>query len=209
MRRKDSVPGYEEARLLAALGEEGCPVCHDIAGNDDHYFFWFFNENYYESFTLDALTRSLGFCLTHGAGLTRTAWGPQQLAAVHEVLVRRIRAMLSGRQSAHPLGETRGSALVTYARCPVCRDTEEMAGRAAFWMARLLDDPARADRYALPGMLCFLHLQAVAPRVSPLTLKRPIAHLAQDRSSRQDRQQHKATPGRPSARTSPLNTLRQ
>lgn len=171
MRQRALPRGYEEVRLLAALSEEGCPICHDVGRGDDAYFFWFFNEHYYEVFTLDGLTRSLGFCLTHGARLTRAAVGPYQLALVHEILVRRIRAILSNRP-----GYTRGgppaSALATYDVCWACRDRRERVARTVVDVARLLEDPDGIDRYAHPGVLCFPHLGAVAPRVSARTLDR-------------------------------------
>lgn len=173
--RGKRVPRHQDVQLLAALEEERCPVCHLIAGSDDHYFFWFFNESYYEPFSLDGLTRSLGFCLAHGTRLTRSSVGAYQLAAVHEVLVRRIRAMLSG----HPAGPRRGEgpapALATYDLCPACQDREDRTARTAFWLAALLEEPEGADRYARPGILCFPHLQAVLPHVSRMTFERLLA----------------------------------
>ena len=172
MSQRKTPQGYQEIELLAAMAEEGCPICHHVAGSDARYFFWFFNETYYESFTLDALTRSLGFCLTHGAHVTRTSAGSYQLAAVHEVLVRRIRARLSRYRAGRIKGERPGSTLAPNDRCPACRDREEGTEGGAFWLAKLLDDPAGADRYARPGMLCYPHLGAVTPRVSAHTLDR-------------------------------------
>lgn len=34
MRRKPSTPSFEEARLLDALREDGCPVCFQVADSD-------------------------------------------------------------------------------------------------------------------------------------------------------------------------------
>lgn len=175
MRGKRISRGHQDAQLLAALDEEGCPVCHLIAGSDDHYLFWFFNENYYEPFSLDGLTRSLGFCLAHGARLTRSSVGAYQLAAVHEVLVRRIREMLLHHPAAQRRGEGPRPALATYDVCPACQDRESQAARTAFWLAALLEEPGGADRYACPGILCFPHLRAVLPRVSQVTFERLLA----------------------------------
>jgi hypothetical protein len=158
--RKEQSRGYQETQLLAALAEEGCPICHEVAASDDSYFFWFFNENYYEAFTLNGLTRSLGFCVAHAERLVRTAVGSYQLAAVHEVLVRRIRAMLSD----HPSG------MATYDPCPACRDRQELVARTAFVLADLLEGPSGLGHYATPGLLCFPHLRAVVARVSARTL---------------------------------------
>lgn len=175
MSRKRLPGGYEESRLLATLGEEGCPICHDTAGSDDHYFFWFFNENATEAFTLDALTRSLGFCPAHGARLARNTGGFYQLAGVHAVLARRTRAILSSHVAGQAKSGKRGSALATYDLCPTCRDREQSAERTAFWLARLLEDPSLADRYARPGILCSPHLKTVSRRLGAITLERLLA----------------------------------
>lgn len=175
MSQKKHARASHEIELLAALSREGCPICYKTAESDTHYFFWFFNENYYETNTLDSLTRSLGFCLAHGARLTRTSFASHQLAAVHEVLVRRVRVRLSGRPAGHPPSEGQGSILATYDCCSACRDRDGIAGRNAFWLANLLEDPPVADQYANPAMLCYPHLQAVAPCVSALTLEPLLA----------------------------------
>ena len=39
MSRAKLSQGYQEARLLSAMDEEGCPICHDTAGSDDRFFF--------------------------------------------------------------------------------------------------------------------------------------------------------------------------
>ncbi len=164
-----SRPAYEIA-LLLALGQEGCPICHQVANSDDHYFFWFFNESCYEPHTLDALSRSLGFCLAHGGRLAGAYAGSYQLAAVHEVLVGRVRRRLSDRAD-----EAARDALMSYNRCPPCQDRAAQVERNAFWLAGILEDPSAADRYANPGALCFPHLRVVLPRVSKTILERLLA----------------------------------
>lgn len=172
MTRKTPAQGYQEARLLAVMAEEGCPICHDTAGSDDRFFFWFFTENYYETFTLDALTRSLGFCLAHGEHLVRTTLGAYQLAAVHEVLVRRVRRTLSD------------LPLAVSDLCPACRDKQELVERSAFVLGNMLRDSGGLDRYGHPGVLCFPHLRAVAGRAPFLTLESLLAlHEARIRSA--------------------------
>jgi hypothetical protein len=168
--RTSAAVSYEEARLLSALDEEGCPICHETAGSDDQYWFWFFAEQYGESHTFDELTRSLGFCPTHAARLTRTSAGAFQLAVVHGVMVQRVRSVLRHGAPRPRRGETRPPSLIRPTRCPVCRDREELADRAAFWLAGFLEDErGLLGRYGQPGILCFPHLCAVARRVTAAT----------------------------------------
>lgn len=86
---------YQASRLLASLGDEGCPICRETSGSDERFFFWFFHENYGAHETLGALTRSLGFCPAHGARAVLNPAGQSSLAVVHEVLARRIGSILS------------------------------------------------------------------------------------------------------------------
>lgn len=83
------------SRQMHAPGEKGCPVCRETSGSDDRYFFWFFHENYGAHETLGALTRSLGFSPAHGARTVLHSIAHSPLAAVHEVLARRIGSILS------------------------------------------------------------------------------------------------------------------
>lgn len=166
---------YEAVHLLAALGRDGCPVCHDLGGHDRGYFFWFFNENYFEAHTLDGLTRSWGFCRGHAASLTRKVGGAYQLAAVYRVLVSRLRAVLGHVASPPSRAHLPDVTLQTASLCPPCRSRRDLAERGVFWMARLLRDPEHVDRYAQPGLLCFPHLQDIIPRVSRPVLERLLA----------------------------------
>ncbi len=174
MRRKRPSPelSYWEIRILSALNEEGCPVCHEIAGSDRHYFFWFFNEQYSFPRTLDRMTRSLGFCLAHGTYLTRNSLDSHQLTFVHEILARRILQTLSGQLSLGPRKRRRGTALAAYDPCPPCQEREDRAASAAFFLVNLVENCGRIDDYGNPGMLCFPHLQAVSSLVSAPTLER-------------------------------------
>lgn len=160
--------------LLHALGKEGCPSCHLSARNDEQHFFWFFNENYYEPHTVDALERSLGFCLAHTDLLVRTGVGGAQLAAVFEVLAGRIRGTLSPKTGA---GSSRRDPAVLReaARCPACQSRYDQEGRATFWLTHLLEQPGRAGHYGQPGLLCFPHLQRLLPRLSAPALRSLLA----------------------------------
>jgi hypothetical protein len=161
--------------MLGALRFDGCPVCRDLRAHDRSYFFWFFNENYFESHTLDGLTRSWGFCRGHAATLTRQAGGAYALAAVHRFLVVRLRAVLARMLGQSPRAEGTEVTLLTADLCPPCRSRRESAARGIFWVARLLRDPQHADRYAQPGLLCLPHLQGLIPWISRPVLDRLLS----------------------------------
>jgi hypothetical protein len=161
--------------VLLALGREGCPVCHEAARSDEQYFFWFLNETYYEPLTIDALTRALGFCLTHAEALMRSGAAASQVATVFELLSRRMRERLGAVRLGAEAGGGRASALRREGRCPACQGRLEQEMSTGFWLRQILEDPAYAVRYGQPGLLCFPHLQLVASRVSPPTLGRLLA----------------------------------
>jgi hypothetical protein len=163
---------FQVSRLLAALGGEGCPICRDASGSDPRYFFWFFHENYNSVETLDGLTRSLGFCPSHGAQALLNREGQSALAAVHEVLARRIGAILSRHASAPLRGEGRGPLPAPADPCPACRNREEAVERSASFLAAALQDSSGIDRYGHPGLLCFPHLRTVAPHLPEPVLGR-------------------------------------
>lgn len=141
-----------------ALEMEGCPLCHLGAQSDGRHFFWFFNENYYEPHTLDALERSLGFCLDHTDILMRVGAGRHQLAAVFEVLTRRVRAALSP-------GRSEVATLRSPAPCPVCQSRHEQEERGVISLSELLGTGGWEERYGHPGLLCAPHIRRLAPRL--------------------------------------------
>jgi len=161
---------FQVSQLLANLGEEGCPICRETSGNDGRYFFWFFHENYSMAETLDSLTRSFGFCPTHGAHAILNPEGQSPLAVVHEVLARRIGPILSRDATKRAYGKDTGSVLAMIDRCPACRNREDTVARNASFLAAGLNTPAGMDLYGHPGVLCFPHLQAIAPRLPELVL---------------------------------------
>jgi hypothetical protein len=156
-----------ENRLLRALEQPGCPVCHESRHDRGHYFFWFFAESYYQSSTLDALERSLGFCLGHADMLARRGAGGSQLTYVHDIVVRRARALL-----AEPADRESGRvALAASGTCPACENRVTAEARNVYWLGALLNSPEPTNgRYGRPGMLCCPHLRAAAPRLSDETL---------------------------------------
>ena len=163
---------FQVSRLLMNLDEEGCPICRETSGSDKRYFFWFFHENHGTLETLDVLTRSLGFCSAHGAQAVLHPIAQSPLTAVHEVLARRIGPILSREASTRERGKDTVSVLAASDRCPACRNRDKAVGRAASFLAAGLNDPSGMDRYAHPGLLCFPHLQAIAPRLSAPVLGR-------------------------------------
>ncbi|MBI3007064.1 MAG: hypothetical protein HYY53_01965 [candidate division NC10 bacterium] len=174
-RRTITEQSYAAARLLDALGREGCPVCHDIARSDRHYFFWFFVESYFSSYTLDQLSASLGFCPAHGARLARSSGDSHQLTYVHEDMARRIIRALGALSRGGAAGRKRKAGLLRPGPCPPCREREQGAASAAFWLAAILEEPSHAGKYGDPGLLCFPHLRLLCPRVGGKTLEGLLA----------------------------------
>jgi hypothetical protein len=160
--------------LLSNLGDAGCPICRESSGNNVRYFFWFFLGNYGSIETLDGLTRSLGFCAAHGAHAVIIPDGQSALAAVHDALARRIRPILARIASKQARGEDTGSILAVTDHCPACRNGADAVARNASFLAAGLETDAGMDLYGHPGVLCFPHLQTIAPRLSELILGRVL-----------------------------------
>ncbi len=189
--------GQPEHELLAALSRAGCPICHLLEGGERKYFFWFCNESYYEQEILAELTRSLGFCPEHGAYALRACGERSPFAVSHQAVVRRL---LEAWRNERRRGAWE-AALVARggqpAACPACRASAEEAARATFFLARLLEEPRSAGRYARPGMLCWPHLQLIAPRLGEVTLEDLVhRHQAALRRAKETL----AEPGRPERR---------
>ena len=150
-----------ELRLWQRLEAPGCPVCHESAGSDAQYFFWFFNENYGELVTLDRLTRSLGFCRAHADALIRSPLGSSQLAHVYEYMTR----ILLGRLSTaihETTGRSRDPVPAAPAMCPACEAKTMTAERNTFWLSNVLKHAPTASRYGQPGLLCYPHLRSMS-----------------------------------------------
>jgi hypothetical protein len=164
--------GYPELVVLSALGKKGCPICHTVSGSDREYFFRFFYESHREAEVLKELSRSLGFCRSHAYYLMGRGNGRSQLATVHKILAHQLRTSLveyrSGKSRKTGLGGSSGS----WGRCPACRARDEAVERAAFFLAKLIEDQRTADHYAEPGLLCLPHLRLIAPRLGNVTLER-------------------------------------
>jgi hypothetical protein len=165
---------YQASRLLAYLGEEGCPVCRDASENDEQYFFWFLHENYAFAETLESLTRSFGFCAPHGAQAMRNPVAQSPLAVVHEILSHRIAAILSREATYHARDWKKDTGPSALDRCPACRNRDEKAERTISSLSAAITSPAGLDRYGQPGLLCFPHLQASAPKLPASTLLRVL-----------------------------------
>jgi predicted hydrocarbon binding protein len=164
--------GYPELVLLSALKKEGCPICHSVSGSDREYFFRFFYESHRETEVLEELTRSLGFCRSHAHYLIGRGNGRAQLATVHWILARQLRTTLLDYRSRKSWKAGVGGSSGSSDRCPACRSRDEAVERAAFFLAKLIEDPRTEDRYAEPGLLCLPHLRLIAPRLANVTLER-------------------------------------
>ncbi len=166
--------GQPEQELLSALGRVGCPVCHALEGGEWKYFFWFCNDTYYELEVQAELTHSLGFCPDHGAYALRACGERSPFATSHQAIVRRLRETWRHRRRRNAWEAALAARGGAPARCPTCRVQADEAESAVFFLARLLDDPRFADQYAKPGMLCWPHLQLIAPRLGAASLERLV-----------------------------------
>jgi hypothetical protein len=85
---------------------------------------------------------------------------------VFELLVRRMRRRLA------PTDAKRAGAptLRRAGLCTVCESRRDVEARSAFWLSGILEDPAHAEAYANPGLLCFPHPQLVGSLHPPALL---------------------------------------
>lgn len=150
-----------EHEVLRALAAPGCPLCRLTQRSDEHYFFWFFTESYHTSSNLAALRASRGFCRAHASRLAHAE--PARHSAL-AVVYQHLSAQLQGRlEQAARRGEA--LSLVPEGPCPACRSREESAERYAATFLRLLDEALDQGAYGQPALLCFSHLQRLAPRL--------------------------------------------
>lgn len=158
----------------AGTGE--CPICRTLFSWDEKSRFWFLQENHSFPETLDPLTRSLGFCFFHGAHASDDPSGGSPLALVHEVLCRRIEAILSrqrpGRAGRNPIRFT----LAAPAPCPACRDRDDAVRRA---ISSLLPEIGSTgpDPRALEETVCLPHMRLLIPRMPPPLRLRLLSRL--------------------------------
>lgn len=164
VRRRVPEPGFTELELKRALKKRGCPVCRLTAGCERDYFFGFLHEGYTLLEVIDKLTASLGFCSAHGHYLVHHTNGLHQAAFVHQIVGRRIYEVLrsaGGRPLPPGLADGDPTRL-----CPACTSRSESAGRAVFFLAKLLKEAHVQRQYGHPGMLCLPHLQQIAPHLA-------------------------------------------
>lgn len=72
IRRKHWDANVWKREVLARLNASGCPVCAHRITETDREFFWFVNEQYYESETISEMNRSYGFCPVHTRHFLKT-----------------------------------------------------------------------------------------------------------------------------------------
>lgn len=153
----------------AVSGE--CTICRRIRAWDEKYLFWFLHENYSFPETLEALTRSLGFCFTHGAQAALDPSGQSSLTLVYEILSRRVGSILSRNRSRRSTGRRPLFPLSAPARCPACRNRDDALNRE---LSSLADEgePPVSDGRSLAGSLCSPHFRDLVPRLSLPMLRR-------------------------------------
>ena len=168
---------YVDAHLRALLTKRGCPVCLESRESDDKYFFWFLNESYGFPHVLVELADAFGFCAAHGHRLNACAKDADAIAFAHGHVTRLTLDLLS--QAAGDEQRLRRSALIEPHACPACASMERVSERVLFFLDRLLEDPAGAELYGNPGLLCFPHFQSFAQRLrSPALFQRLLSlHL--------------------------------
>lgn len=173
-RRSPRPMGLAEAELLGLLRLDGCPICRARAEHERNFIFWFLLENYYDPGVLDRFARALGFCARHGASLL-VRHAPSPIASVHEFAARRLLALLTRDR----LGRTRRrdplAAAIHPEACPACESSASDVSRTASFLAKMLDNEPIFDDSGRPGILCFSHMQQVAPTLADATLERLMA----------------------------------
>lgn len=173
--RRDRPLGFCEHELLAALREVGCPICRVAQRSEPDYLFWLLHEGYTEPNLFEALTASLGFCGTHAAAILRNGGGASQVALMHGVVAKRLVQLWRDPRRARTWTAKIAAAGGAPGPCPVCRSRAAAGGRAAFFLAKLIESPATEADYARPGLVCAPHLGLLAPHLRTPTLARLMA----------------------------------
>ena len=168
---------YADAHLRALLTKHGCPVCLESQDSDDKYFFWFLNESYGFPHVLRELADAFGFCTAHGHRLNACAKDADAIAFAHGYVTRLTLELLSNA----PGDEQR---LIEPRACPACASMERVSERVLFFLDRLLEDPAGAELYGNPGLLCFPHFQSFAQRLRSPALFQHLLSLHLDAMTR-------------------------
>lgn len=146
-----------ELELLHRLRQPGCPICSDAEECESSHLFWLWHESYLEPEVRARFQEALGFCVEHGADVTRLVDYGDSVAHLHQAIVHHAREHLT-----HSDASTL-HALASRGQCPVCASRADTAARSAFFLAKLLD--GGDARYGEPALLCFPHLQLLAPRL--------------------------------------------
>jgi hypothetical protein len=166
--------GLAEAELLGLLRLGGCPLCRARAEHERNFIFWFLLENYYDPGVLDRFARALGFCARHGTSLL-VRHAPSPIAAVHEFATRRLHALVTRDHPERPQRRDPLAAVIHPGACPACESSASDVSRTAFFLAKMFDNEPSLDDYGRPGILCFSHMQQVAPKLANPTLERLMA----------------------------------
>lgn len=178
-RRTDNFLTHCRHDVRALLTHPGCPICGLLREATRTFFFWFLEERYCETGSLERLTGSYGFCPAHAGGLVRSL-ATYRIAVLHSLLFERILSRLCelldllkrGEPSARLLGHLKG--LQPSRPCLACEELAEVAERPTRTLARCLVVPDLLDAYlAHPHGLCVVHFQAVV-RLAPRMVLEPL-----------------------------------
>ncbi len=171
-RRTDDFLKHCRHDVRALLTHPGCPICGLLRDATRTFFFWFLEERYCETGSLERLAGSYGFCPAHAGGLVRSL-AAYRIAVLHSLLFERILSRLRelldllkrGEPSARLLGRLKD--LQSSRPCLACEELTEVADHAARTLTRCLVVPDLLDAYlAHPHGLCVVHFQAVAQRAT-------------------------------------------
>ena len=163
MRRSTSAA---RARLVAACGQPGCPVCRCVADASRRYLEALLHEQVTDVETRRRLRRAGGFCAGHGAMLQELPGAAFGAAIVHEDLLRlaieRFERLETRRAGARGwlagLGARRSRPSAGTGTCPACADAAGAEARAVDAMLALADDAALRSAYEASDGLCVPHL---------------------------------------------------
>lgn len=109
-------------------------------------------KKYHEQHLLEALTKSLGFCGKHAAGLAKSKQSRGPLAYTHQFMTHRVLEKLE-------TGEIQDLKWNSLAPCPVCQSYQETTQRNISFLKQVLETNFDLQNYGSPGFLCFPHFQ--------------------------------------------------
>jgi hypothetical protein len=196
----------EESGSSQVQADEGCPLCRRTSIWDEKHRFWFLHENYSFPETLERLTRSLGVCFFHGAHAALDPSGQSSLTFVHNVLARRVGAILSRDPVVRSSRKKFHSSFAFPDPCPACEERNDALGRELSSLTPEIEQ-AESDSRALMGSLCFPHFRVLVSRLSRQAISRllPVYESALSAAMDTAREEQESDAGAQSDRRSEGN----